>query len=55
MKKQKKLNIKVRDLDPLKNVTGGDRHRHHRHHKIASPAAPVGWIPNPSGAGKWDY
>ncbi len=52
MKKQKKLNIKVRDLDPLKNVTGGARHRHH---KIASPTAPVGWIPNPSGAGKWDY
>ena len=23
MKKQKKLNIKVRDLDPLKDVTGG--------------------------------
>ncbi len=53
MKKQKKLNIKVRDLDPLKNVTGG--RRHHRQHKIASPAAPVGWTPNPSGAGKWDY
>jgi hypothetical protein len=50
MKKQKKLNIKVRDLDALKNVTGG--RRHHRHHKIASAA---GWIPNPSGAGKWDY
>ena len=30
MKKQKrKLSIKVRDLEPLKNVTGG-RHRHHR-------------------------
>ena len=53
MKKQKKLNIKVRDLDPLKNVTGGRQHQ--RHHKIASPAAPAGWIPNPSGAGKWDY
>ena len=52
MKKQKKLNIKVRDLGPLRNVTGGGRHRHH---KIASPAAPVGWIPNPTGAGKWDY
>jgi hypothetical protein len=52
MKKQKKLNIKVRDLGPLKNVTGGGRHRHH---KIAIPAAPVGWIPNPTGAGKWDY
>ena len=55
MKKQKKLNIKVRDLEPLKNVTGG--RRHHQHHKIASrfSAAPVGWIPNPTGAGKWDY
>ena len=53
MKKQKKLSSKVRDLEPLKNVTGG--RRHHRHHKIASPAAPVEWIPNPSGAGKWDY
>ena len=54
MKKQKKLNIKVRDLEPLKNVTGGGKHRHH---KIASrfSAASVGWIPNPTGAGKWDY
>jgi hypothetical protein len=50
MKKQK-LKIKVRDLKPLKNVKGGG----HRHHKIASPAAPVGWIWNPTGAGKWDY
>ena len=32
MKKQK-LNIKVRDLEPLKNVTGG-RRRHHRHHGL---------------------
>ena len=30
MKKQKKLSIKVRDLEPLKNVTGG-RHRHRAH------------------------
>jgi len=29
MKKQHKLNIKVRDLEPLKDVTGG-RHRTHR-------------------------
>jgi hypothetical protein len=29
MEKQK-LNIKVRDLEPLKDVTGG-RHRAHRH------------------------
>ena len=42
MKKQK-LNIKVRDLQPLKDVTGG-RHRHHRI-TIASPAIPVGVEP----------
>ena len=53
MKKQKKLNIKVRDLDPLKNVTGGRRHQPHRH-RVVFGAAPVGWIPNPTGAGKWD-
>jgi hypothetical protein len=35
MKKQKKLNIKVRDLEPLKNVAGG-RHRHHGLHIGAS-------------------
>ena len=55
MKKQKrKLSTKVGDLEPLNNVKGGG-HRHHRHHKIASPAASVGWIWNPTGAGKWDY
>jgi hypothetical protein len=31
MKKQKKLSSKVRDLEPLKNVTGG-RHRAHGLH-----------------------
>jgi hypothetical protein len=32
MKKQKKLNIKLRDLDLLKDVTqGGRRHRAHSH------------------------
>jgi hypothetical protein len=30
MKKQNKLSIKVRDLEPLKDVTGG-RRRHHGH------------------------
>ena len=31
MKKQTKLNIKVRDLEPLKDVTAGRRrHRSHR-------------------------
>jgi hypothetical protein len=29
MKKQNKLNIKIRDLDPLKDVTGGRRRRGH--------------------------
>ena len=29
MKKQNKLSIKVRDLEPLKDVIGGRRHRHH--------------------------
>ena len=52
MKKQRKLNIKIRDL--LKNVTGGRRHQPHRH-RVVFGAAPVGWIPNPTGAGKWDY
>jgi hypothetical protein len=28
MKKQNKLSIRVRDLEPLKNVTGGRRHGH---------------------------
>jgi hypothetical protein len=27
MKRQNKLNIKVRDLEPLKDVIGGRRHR----------------------------
>jgi hypothetical protein len=31
MKKQTKLNIKVRDLEPLKDVTGGRRRRHRSH------------------------
>ena len=55
MKKQKKLNIKVRDL--LKNITGGKRHQPHRRieNRVVFGAAPVGWIPNPTGAGKWDY
>ena len=29
MKKQNKLNIKIRDLEPLKDVTGGRRRRGH--------------------------
>jgi hypothetical protein len=29
MKKQNKLSIKVRDLEPLKDVVGGRRHRRH--------------------------
>jgi hypothetical protein len=28
MKKQNKLSIKVRDLEPLRDVTGGRRRRH---------------------------
>ena len=31
MKKQNKLSIKVRDLEPLKDVTGGRRHGHRLH------------------------
>jgi hypothetical protein len=31
MKKQNSLRIKVRDLDPLKDVTGGRRHGHRLH------------------------
>ena len=31
MKKQNKLSIKVRDLEPLKDVMGGRRRRHGRH------------------------
>jgi hypothetical protein len=31
MKKQNKLSIKVRDLEPLKDVVGGRRRRHGRH------------------------
>jgi hypothetical protein len=54
MKKQNKLSIKVRDLEPLKNVTGG-RHRHHRHHRLQSRTYQYQWVWNPSGAGKWDY
>ena len=34
MKKQNKLSIKVRDLEPLKDVTGG-RHRPHGHAREA--------------------
>jgi len=50
MKKQKgKLSIKVRDLEPLKDVTGG----RHRHHRLQSRT--YQWVWNPSGAGKWDY
>ena len=30
MKKQNKLNIKVRDLEPLKDVIGGRKHSHAR-------------------------
>ena len=30
MTMQNKLSIKIRDLEPLRDVTGG-RHRHHRH------------------------
>ena len=52
MKKQKrKLSIKVRDLEPLKNVTGG----RHRHHRLQSRTYQYHWVWNPSGAGKWDY
>ena len=29
MKRQNKLNIKVRDLEPLNDVIGGRRHRRH--------------------------
>ena len=32
MKKQNKLSIKVRDLEPLKDVVGGRRHRRHALH-----------------------
>ena len=31
MKKQNKLSIKVRDLEPLKDATGGRRHGHQIH------------------------
>ena len=31
MKKQNKLNIKIRDLEPLKDVTSGRRRRHGLH------------------------
>ncbi len=31
MKKQNRLRIKVRDLEPLKDVTGGRRHGHRLH------------------------
>ena len=31
MKRQNKLSIKVRDLEPLKHVTGGRRHGHRLH------------------------
>jgi len=31
MKKQTKVSIKVRDLEPLKNVTAGRRRRHRLH------------------------
>ena len=31
MKKQTKLSIKVRDLEPLKDVTGGKRRGHQLH------------------------
>ncbi len=31
MKKQNKVSIKVRDLEPLKDVTGGRRHGHRLH------------------------
>jgi len=31
MKKQTKVSIKVRDLEPLKNVTAGRRRRHRGH------------------------
>jgi hypothetical protein len=34
MKKQNKLSIEVRDLEPLKDVTGG-KHRRHRHAREA--------------------
>ena len=35
MEKQNKLSIKVRDLEPLKDVTGG-RHRAHRHARASA-------------------
>ena len=64
MKKQK-LNIKVGDLEPLKNVTGG-RRQHHRHHTLRiGTRVQIGWneyvYTGPrghyrwAGAGKWDY
>ena len=40
MKKQNKLSIKVRDLEPLKNVTGA-RRQHHRHHGLHTMEARV--------------
>ena len=36
MKKQNKLSIKVRDLEPLKDVVGGRRHRRHGLHAKGS-------------------
>jgi hypothetical protein len=70
MEKQNKLSIKVRDLEPLKNVTSG-RRRHHRHHRLqigGNEYVYTGTLPSgartyryvwtgtdPSGAGKWDY
>jgi len=38
MKRQNKLNIKVRDLEPLKDVIGG-RRRRHRHHVLEAREA----------------
>ena len=32
MKKQNKLSVRVRDLEPLKDVVGGRRHRRHALH-----------------------
>jgi hypothetical protein len=54
MKKRGKLSIKVRDLEPLKDIPGGMR-RHHAHHRLQSRTRTHVWDWNPYGTGKWDY
>ncbi len=41
MKKQNKLSIKVRDLEPLKDVVGGRRRRHALHAREARAFNPL--------------